>query len=155
MTTKSAKGRHAGGAPTKYDPKVHPAWAASLGRLGRTCDEIAGDMGIGSSTLYRWQSAHPEFRESLKASKSMADAMVEDSLYRRAMGAEVTDVRVTENPDGSKATVTTTRQLPPDVTACIFWLKNRMPREWRDRPDGESAATDAAIKAAIAACGLK
>jgi hypothetical protein len=22
--------------------------------------------------------------------------------------------------------------VPPDVTACIFWLKNRDPRHWRD-----------------------
>jgi hypothetical protein len=22
--------------------------------------------------------------------------------------------------------------VPPDVTACIFWLKNRKPSEWRD-----------------------
>ena len=25
------------------------------------------------------------------------------------------------------------RYFPPDVTACIFWLKNRLPNEWRDR----------------------
>ena len=22
--------------------------------------------------------------------------------------------------------------VPPDVTACIFWMKNRMPEHWRD-----------------------
>jgi hypothetical protein len=22
--------------------------------------------------------------------------------------------------------------MPPDVTACIFWMKNRMPERWRD-----------------------
>jgi len=22
--------------------------------------------------------------------------------------------------------------MPPDVTACIFWLKNRNPKRWRD-----------------------
>ena len=25
------------------------------------------------------------------------------------------------------------KHYPPDVTACIFWLKNRCPDEWRDR----------------------
>lgn len=158
MTTKSAKksGRHAGGAPAKYNPEVHPAWAASLGRTGATCAEIAAEMGVHPATLYRWQSEHPEFREALKAAKTVADALVEDSLLARALGMEVTEVRVTENRDGTKTTVTTTRQLPPDVTACIFWLKNRQPALWRDHPELESGtATGEAIKAAIAACGLK
>lgn len=158
MTTKSAKksGRHAGGAPAKYNPEVHPAWAASLASMGATNAGIAEGMGIACCTLYKWQSGHPEFAESLKAGKEAADARVEGSLYARAMGCEVAEVRVTENRDGTKTTVTTTRQLPPDVTACIFWLKNRQPALWRDRPDGGGQeAADAAIKAAIAACGLK
>ena len=25
------------------------------------------------------------------------------------------------------------KHYPADVTACIFWLKNRLPAEWRDR----------------------
>jgi hypothetical protein len=25
--------------------------------------------------------------------------------------------------------------LPPDTTACIFWLKNRRRQDWRDRVD--------------------
>lgn len=25
--------------------------------------------------------------------------------------------------------------VPPDVTACIFWLKNRRSSEWRDKTD--------------------
>jgi hypothetical protein len=30
-----------------------------------------------------------------------------------------------------------TEHVPPDVTACIFWLKNRRPKEWRDRVEHE------------------
>lgn len=157
MAEKTEKKRkRAGGAPSKYDPGMHPRMAASLAKRGATDREIADVMGVSASTLYRWQAEHPEFRESLKAAKAVADAVVEDSLYRRAVGCEVTDVRVTLNPDGSKVTVTTTRQLPGDVTACIFWLKNRQPKLWRDHPEADGqAATGEAIKAAIAACGLR
>ena len=28
-----------------------------------------------------------------------------------------------------------TKQMPPDVTAQIYWLKNRMPEKWRDRQE--------------------
>jgi hypothetical protein len=35
--------------------------------------------------------------------------------------------------------------VPPDVTACIFWLKNRDPEHWRDTqqrtPVGSSSKT--------------
>ena len=29
--------------------------------------------------------------------------------------------------------------IPPDVTACIFWLKNRDPQHWRDSQQLERA----------------
>lgn len=158
MAEKKAKGR---GAPTSYDPKTHPAWAASLARLGATNAEIAGAMGIGQSTLYSWQSAHPEFMESLKAAKAVADARVEDSLYARATGtSKRTTKRKREVLDSAGRKVTLSEVVEetpaPDVTACIFWLKNRQPELWRDHPEANAkAATDDAIKAAIAKAGLR
>jgi len=29
------------------------------------------------------------------------------------------------------------KHVAPDVTACIFWLKNRRPAEWRDKVQQE------------------
>lgn len=29
-------------------------------------------------------------------------------------------------------------EIPPDTSACIFWLKNRMPERWRDHPSTEN-----------------
>ena len=34
-------------------------------------------------------------------------------------------------------TVTYTERMSPDTTACIFWLKNRKPEEWRDKTQVE------------------
>ena len=33
---------------------------------------------------------------------------------------------------GQPVTADYTVQLPPDVRACIFWLRNRRPEEWRE-----------------------
>jgi len=33
---------------------------------------------------------------------------------------------------GQPVTANYTVQLPPDVRACIFWLRNRRPEEWRE-----------------------
>jgi hypothetical protein len=35
-----------------------------------------------------------------------------------------------QNDEDSSKTVR--KHYPPDVTACIFWLKNRQPEKWRD-----------------------
>lgn len=43
-------------------------------------------------------------------------------------------------PAGAKepAIVPYREYLPPDTTACIFWLKNRKPAEWREKSEVES-----------------
>ena len=34
--------------------------------------------------------------------------------------------------------VQTVKHIPPDTTAQIFWLKNRRPDRWRDKPEPAS-----------------
>ena len=51
--------------------------------------------------------------------------------------------------DGRKVTLTEVIEetLPPDTTAMIYWLKNRQPELWRDRPKQDDTDT-AVLKAA-------
>jgi hypothetical protein len=58
---------------------------------------------------------------------------VENSLYERATGYSYNAVKIVL-PYGSREPVYApyTEHVPPDVTACIFWLKNRDPGKWRD-----------------------
>ena len=78
--------------------------------------------------------------------------MVVESLYERACGNAK---RVTKkkrdvlDSDGRKVTLTeiTEETLPPDTTAMIYWLKNRQPELWRDRPTQDDTDT-AVLKAA-------
>lgn len=119
------------------------AWA----RDGLTDEQIAKNMGIGTTTLYRWKNDYREIRESLKKGKEVVDIEVENALLKRALGykyVEVTKERVTElNPHTgepeSKLVVTkeVVKEVQPDVTAQIFWLKNRKPDVWRDKRDFE------------------
>ena len=55
------------------------------------------------------------------------------SLYRRANGYGYDAVKVFM-PAGAKAPIYApyVEHAPPDVTAEIFWLKNRKPHDWRD-----------------------
>lgn len=122
------------GAPTKYDPDHTPKLAGWMARAGLIDAEIAGELGIDTRTLYRWKRQHPELCHALKESKAVVDHMVEDALLKRAMGFEYTERKEVTDADGKPISITeATRTIPPDVTACIFWLKNRKPKEWRDK----------------------
>ena len=79
---------------------------------------------------------------SIKSGKVIADAQVVESLYNRATGIEVTEVEVRD--DGKKKVKRVTkRPIPPDTTAQIFWLKNRQPELWRDKPTVENSVQEA------------
>lgn len=140
------------GRKTKYDAQLHVPWARSLALSGRTSDEIAQEIGVARSTLYGWMGAHPEFSDAIKYGKARADAEVVLSLYDKACGrAKRVTKRKREvlDPDKGKVTLTevTEETLPPDTTAMIWWLKNRQPELWRDKPAHDDSDT-AVLKAA-------
>lgn len=126
--------------PSKYKPEFVDQ-AGKLCALGATDIEIADFFGVNAATLYRWKNEHPEFCESLKISKEIADDRVERSLFARANGYEhdEVDIRVV----ASRVVLTPIRKFyPPDTTACIFWLKNRRPDLWRDKVEQELSGKD-------------
>lgn len=119
-----------GGRPTKYKPE-YAAQAKKLCGLGATDSQLADFFEVAVSTIALWKVEHAEFSDALKMAKEEADAKVEQSLYRRAMGYECdeTDIRVV----GGEIVKTDLRKIyPPDTTAAIFWLKNRKPAQWRE-----------------------
>ena len=105
------------GGPLKYDRR-YAKIAALAYNAGHIDQEVAELIGIGVPTLHQWKLHHKEFAEARKSGKAPADERVIESLYNRALG-------FTRNG----------KYFPPDVIACIFWLKNRLPGEWRDRQD--------------------
>lgn len=76
-------------------------------RDGLTDAQIAHNCGIRVCTLYDWKNKYPEISDALKKGKEIVDFEVENALLKRAKQG--------------------------DVTAQIFWLKNRRPEKWRDK----------------------
>lgn len=101
-------------------------------RDGLTDEQIASNMGVGTTTLYRWKNDYREIQESLKRGKEVVDRQVENALLKRALGYKYSEQAVTK-----EGIVDIEKQQHPDTTAQIFWLKNRKPREWRDKQDVE------------------
>lgn len=95
---------------TKEGLVLLQGWA----RDGLTDEQIAKNMGITASTLYAWKKTHTEISEALKRGKEVVDYLVENVLFKAAMEG--------------------------NTTAQIFWLKNRRPDKWRERP-AESVST--------------
>lgn len=71
---------------------------------GLTDEQIATRLGITRVSLWRWRSKHPELEKACREGKDVADCKVESALYKNA--------------------------IEGNVTAQIFWLKNRKPNQW-------------------------
>ncbi|WP_353106242.1 helix-turn-helix domain-containing protein [Acetoanaerobium noterae] len=115
------------------------AWA----RNGLTEKQIAHNIGITEQTLNVWKKSYPSFSESLKKGKEVIDIQVENALLKRALGYQYTErtkERLFDEETGQyvlEITKEVTKEVQPDTTAQIFWLKNRKPQEWRDKKETE------------------
>lgn len=125
--------------PSKFKPEFVEQ-AAKLCKLGATDIEVADFFGINVATLNRWKSENAEFCASVKAGKAPADERVERSLFARATGYSFDAVKIF-NHQGVIVEAPYREHVAPDTTACIFWLKNRKPAEWRDKQDVEHSGS--------------
>jgi hypothetical protein len=125
----AAKGR--AGRPSSYKPE-YVNMAKQAANLGATDADLARIFGVSDATIDNWKAQHPDFLGSLKAGKEEADARVKRSLYSRAVGYSFNSEKIFCNKDGEVTRVPIVEHVPPDVTAQIFWLKNRDPANWRD-----------------------
>ena len=96
--------------PSKYETHVVPRleeindWV----RNGATDAEIAKRLGVSRDSLIEYKKAYPEFSDILKKNKDYVDQQVENALLQSALNG--------------------------NITAQIFWLKNRRPKQWREKP---------------------
>ena len=133
----TAKGSNPGNKE-KYTTHVEPrletirAWK----RMGLTNEVIAENLGIAVGTMCKYQNEHKELNEALKTGKSDADAIVENMLFKRVSG-------YTETVNGKDV------YIPSDMTAIIFYLKNRKSADWNDKTQHEHSGE---INNVVASC---
>lgn len=127
------------GRPTVYKTD-YPEQARKLCELGATDVEMADFFEVDVATFYRWKNIHLEFCEALKLGKAASDDRVERSLYHKATGYTFDAEKIFQY-EGAEVRVPYREHVPPDTTACIFWLKNRRRDQWRDKQDVEHSGT--------------
>lgn len=143
-------------AKGKYQKWLEPenlilleGWA----RDGLTDEQIAKNMGISRKTLAEWKCKYSYIGDTLKRGKEVVDREVENALLKKALGFKETlikpiKVKEVKYKDGKRISeiehieqVEEEVYIPPDTTAQIFWLKNRLPDKWRDKPKEETDRT--------------
>lgn len=110
-------------------------------RDGLTEEQIAQNMSVSRATLAVWKKKYQDILDTLKRGKEVVDIQVENALLRRALGHTYDEVTKEQgiNPKTGQIemiiTKVVTKEVQPDTTAAIFWLKNRKPDIWRDKRD--------------------
>lgn len=121
-------------AKGKYEYWLTPEGLIKLegwARDGLTDEQIASNIGVHRDTLNEWRKKYSVISDTLKRGKEVVDYEVENALLKRALGYTVKEEKLTK--DGG--VVELEKEVPGDVTAQIFWLKNRKPDAWRDKPE--------------------
>ena len=121
---------------------VLQAWA----RAGLSDERIAKHIGISRSTLNEWKKKHQSIRDALKTGKEIANRQVENALFRLTQGGTVKvrklfKLKKTQYDNNGKKmseeeyleTGEEDVYIEPDFKSISFWLRNKMPEEWRDK----------------------
>jgi hypothetical protein len=129
-------------APTESNPRGRPTKFTEqdirlirfMYKKGATDQEVADEIGVCRRTIDYWKEANPEFFEQLKAWKEEADSKVERALFERATGYNCKETKLFCH-EGMIVAEDIVKHYPPDPVSCIFWLKNRKPKDWRDKQE--------------------
>jgi hypothetical protein len=138
------------GRPTLYKPE-HADRARELCARGATNPDLAGRFGVARSTIDLWIATHPEFAEAVQQGRDVADAIAVESLFTRVTGYNHRVEKVFLYR-GEPRTATYTAHIPPETRACMYWLRNRRPEDWREISEraaaevAQEAAADAALR---------
>jgi hypothetical protein len=133
---------------TNYDLYVKPNLGAisQWYRDGATDKMVMEHLGVSEQSFYNYKREHKEFADAVFQSRTIADSMVENALYRRALGYTKTIQEQKINKADTVVTLEKQVHYPADVGAIAFWLKNRKPTSWKDKlpvaADDEDALKD-------------
>ena len=136
-------------AENKYSRWLEQYGLEELRRLaedGYSEEEIAARCALKLAVFRAWKKKHPEFAEAIMLGRKEADLGVVKSLYKKAMGYNVSLKktyklkRIDFDPDTGKkireyeelATGIDESHIPADLRAETFWLKNRQGDRWGD-----------------------
>ena len=132
------------GRPTEYKEEYNEQ-VYKLCLLGADDKKIADFFEVSEVTLNAWKKAFPDFLKSIKKGKEIADYEIANSLYHKAKGYQRKAIQFATFQGQITDREEYIEDVPPDTTACIFWLKNRQKAQWRDKTEQEVTNTSPQI----------
>lgn len=157
LEQKIGRRKHPGGRPTKFKEEFIEQAGELCREKGYTDKDLAKHFNVTEATINNWKRGYLEFFESLKKGKDKFDSgVVEQALLKRALGYSYTETTrepvilskkgvIDRDAIGEGESVEEAvgrflvivkqviKEVAPDVTAQIFWLKNRRPGRWSDK----------------------
>lgn len=118
-------------------------------------------MAVAGSTFREWKGRFPALSAALKNGRRPVDIEVENAMLKLALGYTVTvkePVKLrTERQLKDKGKIVEERvemvereiYVKPESVNQFFWLKNRRPDKWRDKPKEAEKADDDPIVALL------
>lgn len=92
-----------------------------------------------------FQSALTELKEKSASGSATMEDQVELALLTKALGYDYQETKEEWSEKTGSRTTTADHHVGPDVRAQIFWLKNRCPQRWKDRPEPEADGSEVTI----------
>ena len=111
-------------------------------------EKLCKFLGISHDTFYKLKKNNPEFSESIKHYKNISPLEVLSSFKKIATGYTFDEVKreLKKNEKTGKyemiATEIVTKHIVPNATAGIFYLKNKMPNEFKDKIEHDVSLND-------------
>lgn len=125
-------GKKATGRPSDYDPKYAQQAEVLMREHGLTEPELAKALLTSPASITNWKNEHPEFIAAINKGRDAFDSVkVRQALRSRALGYEYEESEEGYSEKQGAWTKTAKKKLAADVTACIFWLVNRQPDDWK------------------------
>jgi len=125
------------GRPSENIPKEVQEQVIKLYLENNATDqEVADSIGIHVETLRNWKKKDRNFFWATQEAKVFADSQVEKAMFKRAIGMTYLEDAITK--DG---VIKVEKYAIPDVKAQQFWLKNRQPKQWKERVEIVHEAT--------------
>lgn len=127
----TAQEKHDGGRGATTYREEYARIARMMCELGATDIQVAQALGVTLSTMWGWQSRHEEFFRAMIIGKDLPDEKVVRALYQRAVGYTYPEIQL-KTVGGRLYTIPTLTHIPPDVSACMGWLRARRREEWSE-----------------------
>lgn len=111
------------GRPSLYDPKYCEE-VITLGRIGKSIEQIAANLNVSLRVLYDWRDKHPEFLHALEDAKT----------YEQAWWEEQAAAYMIENKESDRLNAT-------------LWSRSmaaRFPKKYRESVKQEITGADGA-----------